>query len=110
MAIGAGADAIGLVGRMPSGPGVIDDAAIRKIAASVPPAVGTFLLTSEVTAKEIVRMTDRPIFLAGGINPGNVRKAIESVHPYGIDVRTGVRSDGFLDNRKLTELFKNIRG
>lgn len=61
-------------------------------------------------SREIARMTDGPIFLAGGINPDKVRKAIESVHPYGIDGCTGVRSDGNLDNRKLAELFKNIRG
>ena len=45
-AIDAGASAIGLVSRMPSGPGVIDGDAIAAIAAAVPPGVDTFLLTS----------------------------------------------------------------
>jgi phosphoribosylanthranilate isomerase len=45
-AIDAGASAVGLVSRMPSGPGVIDDDAIAAIAAAVPPGVDTFLLTS----------------------------------------------------------------
>jgi phosphoribosylanthranilate isomerase len=47
-AIELGADALGLVSAMPSGPGVISEADIRAIAASVPPPIGTFLLTSLV--------------------------------------------------------------
>jgi phosphoribosylanthranilate isomerase len=53
MAIAAGADAIGLVAEMPSGPGPIADDLIAEIAASVPPPVATFLLTSRVTARQI---------------------------------------------------------
>ncbi|MCL5267312.1 MAG: hypothetical protein M1469_04315 [Bacteroidetes bacterium] len=60
--------------------------------------------------REEVRIASEPIFLAGGINPENVRNAIESVRPYGIDVCAGVRSDGNLDRRKPAELFENIRG
>jgi phosphoribosylanthranilate isomerase len=54
LAIRAGADAVGLVGPMPSG-GSIDDATIAAIAASVPPPIATFLLTSEVTAAGIAQ-------------------------------------------------------
>ncbi|MCW8086627.1 phosphoribosylanthranilate isomerase [Sabulicella glaciei] len=50
-----GADALGLVGAMPSGPGVVDDATIARIAAEVPPPVATFLLTSECSADSIAR-------------------------------------------------------
>jgi phosphoribosylanthranilate isomerase len=46
MAIDAGASALGLVSRMPSGPGVISDDAAAEIAAGVPPGVDTFLLTA----------------------------------------------------------------
>ena len=53
MAITAGADAVGLVGEMPSGPGVIDDDVARDIAAIVPPPISTFLLTSRERAVEI---------------------------------------------------------
>lgn len=53
MAIAAGADAVGLVGRMPSGPGPIDDATIAAIAARVPPPVAAVLLTSETSAAAI---------------------------------------------------------
>ncbi len=58
-AIEAGADAIGLVARMPSGPGPISDDLIRKIAQTVPPPVGTFLLTSETSASEIIKHHQR---------------------------------------------------
>ena len=54
-AIGCGADAIGLVAKMPSGPGPIPDELIRQIAQSVPPLMGTFLLTSETSAEEIIK-------------------------------------------------------
>jgi phosphoribosylanthranilate isomerase len=54
LAVSAGAAALGLVGQMPSGPGVVDDALIAEIAASVPPPVATFLLTSETRADSIV--------------------------------------------------------
>jgi phosphoribosylanthranilate isomerase len=53
LAIDAGADALGLVGDMPSGPGVIGDARATPIAAMVPPPVATFLLTQEETAEGI---------------------------------------------------------
>ncbi len=53
-AIEYGASAIGLVGHMPSGPGVIDDKLIHKIAKSVPPPIATFLLTSETNADSII--------------------------------------------------------
>lgn len=54
-AIEAGADAIGLVAKMPSGPGPIPDELIRQISQSVPPLIGTFLLTSETSAEKIIR-------------------------------------------------------
>jgi phosphoribosylanthranilate isomerase len=44
------------------------------------------------------------VFLAGGLNPGNVRQAIEEVQPFAVDVCSGVRTDGKLDRQKL-ELF-----
>ena len=54
LAIDAGASALGLVSHMPSGPGVISDQRIAEIAATAPPAVGTFLLTSRQTVADIV--------------------------------------------------------
>ncbi|MEL7361150.1 MAG: phosphoribosylanthranilate isomerase, partial [Bacteroidota bacterium] len=45
LAIEHGASALGLVSAMPSGPGVISEALIADIASTVPPPIGTFLLT-----------------------------------------------------------------
>ncbi|MDH3493614.1 MAG: phosphoribosylanthranilate isomerase [Acidobacteriota bacterium] len=197
MAIEFGADAIGLVGPMPSGPGVIDDDVIREIAAKVSGEVDTFLLTSETGSEEVVKhhqrantsaiqLVDRlnkgshaeiraslpgvkivqvvhvvgeesvgaaleqaqtadmilldsgnpnlevkelggtgrthnwdisrkivehspaPVFLAGGLNPANVADAISAVEPFGVDLCSGVRTDGDLDPWKLERFFRNL--
>ncbi len=55
MAIEHGAAALGLVGFMPSGPGVIGDDLIKQIAKTVPPPIATFLLTSETKPQDIIR-------------------------------------------------------
>lgn len=52
-AVAAGADALGLVASMPSGPGVIADDLIATIARNVPPPVATFLLTSRTDGEAI---------------------------------------------------------
>ncbi|MEM6692755.1 MAG: phosphoribosylanthranilate isomerase [Planctomycetota bacterium] len=193
-----GADAIGLVGEMPSGPGVIKDDLIRQIAKSVPPAVGTFLLTPRTSAKDIVehvdfcgtntvqivnhigsdewaklvellprmirrvqvvhveggdaldlvqeyspfvhaflldsgrpsaevpelggtgrihdwdissqfvKLSSKPVFLAGGINAANVQRAISTVKPYGLDLCSGVRINDQLSCEKLKEFMANV--
>jgi phosphoribosylanthranilate isomerase len=54
-AIESGASALGLVARMPSGPGPISDELIKQIAATVPPPVATFLLTSETSVEMIIK-------------------------------------------------------
>jgi phosphoribosylanthranilate isomerase len=54
LAIHAGASAVGLVSRMPSGPGPIPESRIRDIARTVPPGIATFLLTCETTADPII--------------------------------------------------------
>ncbi len=59
LAIAAGADAIGLVSAMPSGPGPIDEPLICEIAAYVPRSVGTFLLTSLTSADDIIAQHNR---------------------------------------------------
>src|SRR6056297_982741 len=197
LAIKTGASAIGLVGHMPSGPGIISDKKIFSIAKNIPPQIDTFLLTSETNAeniinhhkrtntntlqlvdtvrtdtykqlkkhiqeiklvqvihvinhqsidealkisehvdailldsgnpnltikelggtgrthnwdisKEIVKQSNKPVFLAGGLNPENVRKAIDYVQPYGLDICSGVRTQGKLDKQKLELFFKEI--
>jgi phosphoribosylanthranilate isomerase len=197
MAIRAGASALGLVSAMPSGPGVIAEEAIAEIAATVPPAVATFLLTCHQDAAAIaeqqrrlrtttVQICDRldrgshsdiraalpgiglvqvvhvtgseslaeavtaapgvdallldsgnqaaavkelggtgrrhdwrisreireavpvPVFLAGGLNPGNVAEAIAEVGPFALDLCSSVRTDGHLDPRKLDAFFAAV--
>ena len=198
LAIAAGADAIGLVSAMPSGPGPIEEELICQIAAYVPRSIGTFLLTSltsadaivaqhrrcltstiqlvdriddgahqairqalpgvrlvqviHVTGEEsldeakevepfvdailldsgnpklaikelggtgrthdwavstkLVAATEVPVFLAGGLNAGNVQRAIEQVRPYGVDVCSGVRTDGKLDEAKVRAFMAAVR-
>ena len=58
MAIDAGADALGLVAAMPSGPGPISDMEIAAITKMVPPPISTFMLTAETTADAISRHID----------------------------------------------------
>ena len=54
LAIKHGAAALGLVGQMPSGPGIIDDDLIRSIVKTIPPPISSFLLTSETSARNII--------------------------------------------------------
>jgi phosphoribosylanthranilate isomerase len=190
LAISAGADALGFVSAMPSGPGPIDEGLIARLSATVPPPIASFLLTSATDADTIIAQQRRcgtntlqlvdavepgtherlraelpgvrvvqvihvrneesldeaiavaplvdallldsgnptlkikvlggtgrlhnwnlsrsiresvevPVFLAGGLTPNNVRAAIEAVHPFGVDVCSGLRTDGQLDPAKL---------
>ena len=59
LAIQYGASALGLVGKMPSGPGPIGDDLIYEIAKTIPPPVASFLLTSETTVSQIIQHHQR---------------------------------------------------
>jgi phosphoribosylanthranilate isomerase len=198
LAVDCGASALGLVSHMPSGPGVISDRLIAKIAATVPPSIGTFLLTSLQSVAQIVAQhrfcrtntiqicdhltkgvhrelkealpgisivqvihvtgpesieeaaaiaphvdailldsgnqklavkelggTGRthdwtlsrairerigiPLFLAGGLTAENVGQAIQEVGPFGLDLCSGVRTDGNLDAAKLKKIFSAVQ-
>jgi phosphoribosylanthranilate isomerase len=50
-----------------------------------------------------------PMFLAGGLTPENVGQAIRQVGPFGLDVCSGVRTDGKLDASKLSQFFAAVR-
>jgi len=197
LAVRYGASALGLVSAMPSGPGVIADDTITEIAATVPPGVATFLLTSRSDADSIIAQQQRtrvntiqlcdtvepgchdrlrealpgialvqvihvasaesisdavavagqvnallldsgnqkipvkelggtgrkhdwrisrrilesvrvPVFLAGGLNPENVADAICAVRPFGLDICSGLRTAGRLDEEKLRRFFANL--
>ena len=197
LAVRYGASAVGLVSAMPSGPGVISEEEITRIAAVVPPGVASFLLTSVqdaagiieqhrrcrtttiqivdrlemgtyqqirealpgikivqvihvvdessleeaaaiarkvdallldsgnqslaikelggtgrvhdwVISRRIREQVDVPLYLAGGLNAGNVQEAIAYVGPFGLDLCSSVRTDGRLDEAKLAQLFAAI--
>ncbi len=197
LAIEAGADALGLVGRMPSGPGPIGDELIADIAKRIHPPLASFLLTCEQSAadiiahavrtrtntvqivdeltegnyqdirdalpylklvqvihvtgeesiaeaikhaahvdallldsgnpkaavktlggtgkvhnwelsREIVQAVNIPVFLAGGLNAGNVQEAIRMVQPFGVDICSGVRTEGRLDESKVKAFVKAV--
>lgn len=57
---------------------------------------------------EIVHSSPVPVFLAGGLCAGNVTEAINRVRPYGLDLCSGVRSAGKLDEDKLSAFFKRV--
>ena len=63
-----------------------------------------------ISQKIVERFPDVPIILAGGLNSKNVRSAIESVHPFGVDVNSGTKgSDGFKDARKMREFIREAK-
>lgn len=199
VAIAAGADALGFVSAMPSGPGPISLQLIAELVPLVPPPVSCFLLTSSTdvaTIAEQVRLTgvdavqlvdalpdgahatlrtllphrvrlvqvihvvdaasvdealhvaphvdallldsgnprlavkelggtgrvhdwahsraivERagvPVFLAGGLRAENVGEAVRAVRPFGVDVCSGVRTDGRLDAERLTRFIDALK-
>jgi phosphoribosylanthranilate isomerase len=50
-----------------------------------------------------------PVYLAGGLTPDNVAEAMQQVGPFGLDICSGVRTDGRLDDAKLEALFTKIK-
>lgn len=60
-------------------------------------------------SQQIVEAVNTPVFLAGGLNASNVQEAIHRVKPYGLDLCSGVRTDGQLDPLKLQQFFQAVR-
>lgn len=60
-------------------------------------------------SRKIREAIDIPLYLAGGLKPHNVAAAIEAVQPFGVDVCSGLRTDGALDRHKLADFFTQIR-
>lgn len=56
-------------------------------------------------SRQIVEAVNIPVYLAGGLNAGNVKEAFRTVKPYGIDLCSGVRTSNNLDPHKLGKFF-----
>jgi phosphoribosylanthranilate isomerase len=59
---------------------------------------------------EFVRRSPHPVFLAGGLSAANVSEAIRRVRPFGVDLCSGVRTDGHLDPGKLRAFVGAVLG
>jgi phosphoribosylanthranilate isomerase len=57
----------------------------------------------------LLSQLEKPYFLAGGIQNSNVLQAIDQVHPYGVDISSGVETDGIKDAAKIKEIVARIR-
>src|SRR6185369_1392006 len=61
-------------------------------------------------SREIVKAVPLSVFLAGGLRSDNVADAVKTVGPFGVDVCTGVRTNGALDETKLRAFFAALHG
>ncbi len=58
---------------------------------------------------DLLQGFDRPYFLAGGLDPENVKEAITKLHPYGVDVSSGIETDGYKDPIKMEKFVSDIK-
>jgi phosphoribosylanthranilate isomerase len=59
-------------------------------------------------SRKICDEVEIPVWLAGGLTPDNVGEAIRQVRPFGVDVCSGLRTDGCLDEEKLVRFVRNL--
>jgi phosphoribosylanthranilate isomerase len=78
------------------------DAAVKELG-------GTGRVHDWSVSRRIRELVPVPVWLAGGLWPGNVAKAIVEVGPYGLDVCSGVRTGGKLDPVKLAAFMEKVR-
>ena len=65
--------------------------------------------TGTVFDWSLLRNMERRYFLAGGLNPENVREAIRDLHPYGVDVSSGIETDALKDRTKMAAFVAAVR-
>ena len=58
---------------------------------------------------ELLNSVNRDYFLAGGLNPENVSELLESLHPFGVDVSSGVETEKKKDRKKIRRFVQNVR-
>ena len=61
-------------------------------------------------SRSIVERCGRPVFLAGGLKPENIAEAVARVRPFGLDLCSGIRTDGKLDAEKLERFVAAAHG
>lgn len=65
--------------------------------------------TGRVFDWELIRNIQRPYFLAGGLSPDNVEKAVTYLNPYAVDVSSGIETDGVKDRMKMAAFAAAVR-
>ena len=65
--------------------------------------------TGTVFDWSLLHQIRRPYFLAGGLGPENVEGAVERLHPYAVDVSSGIETDGFKDPEKMAAFVAAVR-
>ena len=65
--------------------------------------------TGKVFDWALLQYIHRPYFLAGGLDAANVTDALRQAHPYGVDVSSGIESDGRKDREKMAQFVAAVR-
>lgn len=65
--------------------------------------------TGRAFDRELLAGMERPYFLAGGLDPSTVGEVVRRWRPYGVDVSSGIETDGYKDAVKMREFVKNVR-
>lgn len=59
--------------------------------------------------RALIPQLRKPFFLAGGLESSNIAQAVQECHPFGIDVSSGVETDGLKDGKKIRQIIEIIR-
>ena len=78
------------------------DAAVKELG-------GTGYVHDWQLSRQVVDAVNRPVFLAGGLKPANIGSAIGAVRPFGVDLCSGIRTDGMLDAALLDAFMRGVR-
>lgn len=70
---------------------------------------GTGLTHDWNVSDQIAQLINKPLILAGGLTPENVADAIKTVNPYGVDVNSGVKTDGIFSYSKMQQFVENAK-
>lgn len=65
--------------------------------------------TGTVFDWKLIRNISRPYFLAGGLDIHNVKEAVRELNPYGVDVSSGIETEGLKDRNKMTAFVRAVR-